>query len=121
MCVSFLIFFQCVINIVFHVFMHHIMEDGGHCPLISNANIFKPKRHDIPAKGTPCTCKSYLFLVLRRNFNLIISRKVVHKGVHLITHSHVHYHVNVREWKIILWKALFKSHILLSFPLSNQC
>ena len=64
-----------------------IVEDQGHRPLKRSSGVFKAERHFSIRKCSPRTNKCSLMLVLRFNMYLIISKKVVHEGEHLATHT----------------------------------
>ena len=64
-----------------------IMEDQGHRPLKCSSGIFKAEGHLSICKGTPRKNGSSLMLVLESNLYLIVSKKSVHKGKNLTTHT----------------------------------
>ena len=79
-----------------------IMEDQGHNPLKSGSDVFKAERHFSICKGTPRTNKGSLMLVLMFDMYLIVSRKTVHKGKYLASHTLIQN--LIKKWcgKIIL-------------------
>ena len=67
--------------------LFEIMEDEGHSPLKSGSSVLKAKRHFLICKGSPRKNKCSLMLVLRFNLYLIVSKKSIHKGKNLATHT----------------------------------
>ena len=86
-----------------------IVEDQGHCPLKSRYGIIKAKRHFPICKRSPRKNKCSLMLVLRFNLYLIVSRKAIHKGKNLATHTLIQNLINKWCGKLSLGQAWFKS------------
>ena len=108
MSTSLLGFSHIIVNITFHILMHHVMEDSGHSSLVGNTNILEPKWHHFPIEGPPCTSEGYFLLIFRCNLDLVLAGETIHDRVHFIACSHIHYHVYVWKWKIILRAYLIK-------------
>lgn len=92
-----------IVHIYLHFFMHHIMEQGDHGPLISDSSIFQPKRHDIISIGPPMCGECRLGLVLFCHFYLIVPRESIDEGKDCIGGYIVYQCVYMRKGGVVLW------------------
>src|SRR5262249_45447371 len=84
-----------VINIHFHVHMHHVMEYSRHSPLVCGSSILETKRHDYIAVNSPWCGERGFLLIFFSKADLIISRKSVHEGQHLVASGVVDQDINM--------------------------
>ena len=71
-----------IIDVVFDLAVHHVMEHGYHRSLIRGPSIFKTKRHDDVVEISNRCAESGFFSIFRRHEYLIISVKTIHKREH---------------------------------------
>src|SRR3954462_13315856 len=84
-----------VVHINFNFFMHHVMKESSHCPLVSCACILQSKRHHFVAKGTPWGDERCLLHVFRSHLNLIITGEPVHEGKDIELSGVINQHVDM--------------------------
>ena len=94
-------FLRKIIQIWLHD-MFDIMESIGHGLLESGTRSFKTKRKFATSEGAPRTDEGNFMLVFWKNFNLIVSREVVHKGKNFTTGTIINYLVDEGGWIVVL-------------------
>lgn len=65
--------------------MDHVVEDGGHGPLIGSTSVFEPKGHDGIMEITQRGSERGLLGIFRGHLNLVVPAEPVHKREHLVT------------------------------------
>ena len=79
-----------------------ILKNQGHSPLKCVSSVFKTEMHLSICKRTPTTNKCIFVLILEFDLNLIISRKSIHKGKYLASHTLIQNLINKWCGEIVL-------------------
>ena len=84
-----------IVNINFHLFVDHVMEEGSHGSLICCPCILEFKGHDFVIEYAPRGHESRLSTVFHGHLDLVVAQEAIHKGHHFVTDSTVDEHINV--------------------------
>src|SRR5262249_46385683 len=84
-----------IVHIALHVHMHHVMEYGSHSPLVCGSSILETKRHDYIAVNSPWRGERGFLLIFFGKADLIVTRKSIHKGQHLVSGGVVNQDINM--------------------------
>src|SRR5262249_54040449 len=79
------------------MYVHHVMKDSHHGPLVSGSSVFESKWHDDVTISSPRCSKRGLLFILFSHLDLIVPGVTVHKRQHLIPCGVVN--KNIYVWK----------------------
>ncbi|PKI59727.1 hypothetical protein CRG98_019903 [Punica granatum] len=101
-----------VVDVDLYFFMHHVMKECDHCPLIGCPGVFETERHDLIVECAPHCNERCFDLILLSHLNLIVSRKVVHEGELRVTCCAVHQDISMEQREIVLITGPIKVSIV---------
>lgn len=86
----------------------NVMKCIGHHLLKCSPNIFEAERELFVHECTPWTDKICLFLIGRRNVNLVVTRKIVYKGKHFAPSTFINDLINEGSGVVILRTSMIE-------------
>lgn len=98
-----------VIDVVFDLFSHHVIEYCGRCSLICCSCILTTKWHYSVVEVAEESAEGCLLSVSGRDFDLIVAAETIHEGKHSMASNRVNEHTHVRQREFILWTCFVRS------------
>ncbi|PKI56998.1 hypothetical protein CRG98_022604 [Punica granatum] len=90
-----------VVDVDLYLFMHHVMKECDHRPLIDCPGIFETERHDLVAKRAPYRDERCFDFILLGHLNLIVSREAVFEGELRVTCCVIHQDVDMGQPEVV--------------------
>ena len=106
-------FHHNVVNADLHSLIDQGFEDLCHQPLISSANILKPKWHN-SITVQPVWChKDCFFLIWLEHGDLVVLNESVYEGEHFVPVSGIYYLVySGQKKKVIIWANIIQVGVI---------